>query len=855
MKVTSPQLPTIRDQLPGRRSLSFYYYCSLFLFLSIASAPKTIVVVDASPIVKHQERNSNNNQSPYRFEPSYGDQSWIFETINLPGAWKLGYTGRGVKIRINDEDWESGHKEWKPKRLIKDNKNALDDYSCGATNNTLAEGKFRDSDNKNKFLNHGAAVTSILAADGSNDFCGVGIAPETELSFCYFRKDTDASVLKYDAVDNMNFFYISVNAFAQEGCKPRTSMFGEAVNEQTIATGNGDRNRQRRRTKNRHGRQHRQQQDQSDRILNEQEIGGCPFVNFYYDEYNPGDDPCKVCTTSDFKSVRDSNNENARNNFGSLQDQSVNLEESRSGSFTGAGVSNVCAESVRTYCLRNFRKDESLCTDWIDVLNGNKPCDFQTSVGHSVAKALEKGVKDGRFGRGIIYIFAAGNSYGYGDNSNFQSYAKSRYAMTVGAVKVTEVQGDSTDGETNTILKPSHASYSTGGSSIFVVAPGGDYDTPKYQHIGAGGTEGNGDSCVTIGTGTSFAAPVVGGVVALMLEANPGLTWRDVRYIIAKTSNPIDNDDSNDYTFGLNSAGVGYSDLYGFGLIDAAEAVAMAEDWKIKDVHVPPELGVTASSGPVNLQIVDDPTATATSTIMVNPNLNSQTEDDALESVSVYLKLHYPNIGQLRITLTSPLGTTSLLSPGGRSHHNQLEDDEWLEFLTLRSWGEVPYGEWKLSITDTKPGNGGVTCFNRPINVAPEFANLDLPLTCMEFKSSGFCSNGSMNDDLVNEQQELYQKLLDEGSGDGVVSAKESCCECGGGIKFGDDEFFTGQLKEWKLILGDGTPITGTNRIANYDPFLPEVTSFEFMRCRGETVYGHKLDCCNGLEDICDLRN
>ena len=42
--------------------------------------------------------------------------------------------------------------------------------------------------------------------------------------------------------------------------------------------------------------------------------------------------------------------------------------------------------------------------------------------------------------------------------------------------------------------------------------------------------------------GTSAASPVTAGIVALMLEANSALTWRDVKYILAKTAGPIHYD-------------------------------------------------------------------------------------------------------------------------------------------------------------------------------------------------------------------------------------------------------------------------------------------------------------------------
>ena len=43
--------------------------------------------------------------------------------------------------------------------------------------------------------------------------------------------------------------------------------------------------------------------------------------------------------------------------------------------------------------------------------------------------------------------------------------------------------------------------------------------------------------------GTSFSAPIVSGAIALILEANPNLNWRQVKYILAQTAKKIDDDE------------------------------------------------------------------------------------------------------------------------------------------------------------------------------------------------------------------------------------------------------------------------------------------------------------------------
>lgn len=92
--------------------------------------------------------------------------------------------------------------------------------------------------------------------------------------------------------------------------------------------------------------------------------------------------------------------------------------------------------------------------------------------------------------------------------------------------------------------------------------------------------------------GTSSATPTISGVVALMLEANPNLTQKDVGYILAKTARKVDADialDARqpkvqsgssqlilDLPWQTNDAGFRFQNRYGFGLVNAKAAVSMA---------------------------------------------------------------------------------------------------------------------------------------------------------------------------------------------------------------------------------------------------------------------------------------
>ena len=77
--------------------------------------------------------------------------------------------------------------------------------------------------------------------------------------------------------------------------------------------------------------------------------------------------------------------------------------------------------------------------------------------------------------------------------------------------------------------------------------------------------------------GTSASAPFAAGIVALTLEANPELTWRDVQHIIVRSANRA-NLMSSDWR--KNGAGRWYSHRFGYGFMDAGKMVDMAKKWK-----------------------------------------------------------------------------------------------------------------------------------------------------------------------------------------------------------------------------------------------------------------------------------
>src|SRR6185436_7443078 len=150
--------------------------------------------------------------------------------------------------------------------------------------------------------------------------------------------------------------------------------------------------------------------------------------------------------------------------------------------------------------------------------------------------------------------------------------------------------------------------YSEPCSALLVSAPssGGNRSLMTTDLAGAAGDD-RGDFMAAFG-GTSAAAPVVSGVVALMLARNPALTWRDVQHILVRSSRNGDAGDAG-WTTGLRP----HNEKYGFGVVDALAAVTQAANW----VNVAAESAVPAVASAVGLPIPDNSQAGVSDTITI----------------------------------------------------------------------------------------------------------------------------------------------------------------------------------------------------------------------------------------------
>ncbi|KAJ7311115.1 hypothetical protein JRQ81_006716 [Phrynocephalus forsythii] len=202
--------------------------------------------------------------------------------------------------------------------------------------------------------------------------------------------------------------------------------------------------------------------------------------------------------------------------------------------------------------------------------------------------------------------------------------------------------------------------------------------------------------CTDGHTGTSVSAPIVAGIIALALEANPLLTWRDVQHLLVKTSRPVHLLAPDWKT---NGAGRRVSHLYGFGLVDALALVVEAKKWQT----VPAQHVCVGSSNKKSSWFI--PTnKTVRTTTMTNACADHPGHHVVyLEHVVVRISIAHPRRGDLQISLTSPSGTKSQLL-ARRQHDDSTEGFNHWELMTVHCWGEQAAGEWTLEIQD-KPSH------------------------------------------------------------------------------------------------------------------------------------------------------
>ena len=302
--------------------------------------------------------------------------------------------------------------------------------------------------------------------------------------------------------------------------------------------------------------------------------------------------------------------------------------------------------------------------------------------GDLTLEALKSAVLTGRNGKGTIITWAGGNGGNVTDNSNYDGYANSIYTIAVGAFDSQSRQ----------------AYYSEPGANLVICAPSnGSSPALGITTVDRSGTLGYNDGTdpneisdsnyTQTPGGTSSATPTVSGIIALILEANPNLGWRDVQEIIMRSAKKVNSTDA-DWKTPIAPDNINHNHKYGAGLIDATAAVSMAVNW----VNLSAQLKRSIPQTELNIAIPNKNTTGITREFVITPQDNLR-----VEHVTVTVNINHSARGNLKITLTSPNGTVSRLA----EVHSDTNDNyaNWT-FMTVRNWGESALGTWQLKVTD-----------------------------------------------------------------------------------------------------------------------------------------------------------
>nr|XP_015193269.1 PREDICTED: proprotein convertase subtilisin/kexin type 7 [Lepisosteus oculatus] len=298
---------------------------------------------------------------------------------------------------------------------------------------------------------------------------------------------------------------------------------------------------------------------------------------------------------------------------------------------------------------------------------------------HPLGKAaLQHGVIAGRRGFGSIFVVASGNGGQFQDNCNYDGYANSIYTVTIGAVDENGRMPFYAE-ECASMLA---VTFSSGDRQLRSIVTS-DWEFQK----GTGCTDGH--------TGTSAAAPLAAGMVALMLQVRPCLTWRDVQHIIVYTATKYEDKRAGWKT---NGAGLHHSHQHGFGLLNAWRLVNAAKVWE----SVPFLVSYQSPELKEEAEILAFPEKLVLTWNVTAADLR-QSGMLTLEHVAVTLTMTHPRRGNVEILLNCPSGMTSLIGARRIMDTEPTGYADWT-FSTVRCWGERAEGQYSLQLTDYRDG-------------------------------------------------------------------------------------------------------------------------------------------------------
>ncbi|MEX0270028.1 S8 family serine peptidase [Leptolyngbyaceae cyanobacterium UHCC 1019] len=338
--------------------------------------------------------------------------------------------------------------------------------------------------------------------------------------------------------------------------------------------------------------------------------------------------------------------------------------------------------------------------------------------------ALSRAASEGRNGKGCVIVFAAGNANRpINGTVNEQGWTNNALKGATNWLTGFAVHPDVIAVSASTSLNRK-AAYSNWGKEISVCAPSNNappgfglqgvgyvYTPPPVREelLGLGvvttdrvGQPGYDPTDFTSDFGgTSSACPVVAGVAALVLSANPDLTAMEVRQVLQQTADKI-VDPNPDPQFGLRKGTYeigGRCDWFGYGKVNAFKATQAALQRKVPAIAPSRQIQRT---NPASSAIPDNNPQGIISSIQV-------TETGSVRTIQVNLELEHSFLGDLEISLIAPSQRTALLQARtlGRRTVWQATYTPQSTPALARLVGQSAQGNWQLKVVDAALGDIG----------------------------------------------------------------------------------------------------------------------------------------------------
>jgi len=202
--------------------------------------------------------------------------------------------------------------------------------------------------------------------------------------------------------------------------------------------------------------------------------------------------------------------------------------------------------------------------------------------------------------------------------------------------------------------------------------------------------------------GTSSACPVVAGVAALVLSANPDLTATEVKRLLQETADKIVDRDADPQlgmrlgTYDTN----GFSQWFGYGKVNAFKAVQAAK----RKIAQKPQSGIRYLKGRNDnrVEIPDNNSQGITSAIKVS-------DSATVREIRVTVNIKHDFLGDIEVSLKAPTGQTVLLQNRTLGSRTQLQETYAVETTpALKQLLNKPAaGVWQLQVIDYAPLDTG----------------------------------------------------------------------------------------------------------------------------------------------------